>query len=74
MSENTKNTRTNYNNDIIRVLSERYGVSYHFIRMSIRGERHSLTSESILKDYKEMNTAVTNTLNEVINQQKTTKP
>lgn len=40
-----------YNEDILNVLVEKYGVTKKFIRASIRGDRTSLTSDSIKKSY-----------------------
>lgn len=51
MSENKVKSRNNYNQDFINALSEKYGVSTYFVRLSIRGERTSRTSESIKKEY-----------------------
>ena len=54
MSENKVKSRNNYNQDFINALSEKYGVSLYFVRLSIRGERTSRTSESIKKEYAEL--------------------
>jgi len=70
MSENTKKKRPSYNEDAVKVLEEKYGVSNYFIRASIRGDRHSLTSNSIRKDYQEMTGAMIEALKQVTNKDK----
>lgn len=50
MSKSTKNNQS-YNADILNELVKKYGVTKKFIRESIRGDRTSLTSDSIKKDY-----------------------
>lgn len=59
MSESKQKTkkRINFNEDIVHALVVKYGVTAHFVRMSIRGDRKSLTSDCIVKDYKKMTVA-----------------
>lgn len=50
--------RLSYNEDILNRLADKYGVTKRFIIMSIKGDRESETSESIKKDYKKMDEAI----------------
>lgn len=53
MCESTQKSNPQHRFPVIIVdrLREKYGVSGHFIRMSIKGDRQSETSEKIKKDY-----------------------
>ncbi|WP_199118695.1 hypothetical protein [Pedobacter sp. ASV28] len=44
--------KNRYNTEIINKLIKQYGCSRRFITQSLSGERVSLTSDSIKKDYK----------------------
>ncbi len=58
MSKRTKKS-INYNQDVIKALSEEFGVSPTFVRMSVKKEKHSLTAQTIEKKYKELVSATT---------------
>jgi hypothetical protein len=50
MDKPTKKRNT-YNTEVIKTLSNEYGVSTRFVRMSISKEKESLTAETIRKKY-----------------------
>lgn len=56
-----KNT---YNTFVIKELQKRYGVTRRFVTMSLKGDRVSLTSESIKKDYKTIVESIEKTVSE----------
>lgn len=56
----TKNN--NYNAKIVDRLKVKYGVSKRFVTMSLSGDRKSETSNTIKKDYKLMDKAITELL------------
>lgn len=56
MDKETKK-RLSYNTEIIKALSEAYGLSEFFIRESIRGVKKSLTADTIRGKYNEINNA-----------------
>lgn len=55
MGENTTKKkvakRNKWNVPVIKEIVKIYGVSEYFIRESLRGDKKSLTSEAIVKDY-----------------------
>lgn len=51
--------KPNYNQDIIKRLKEKFGVSSRFITASLSGDRKSETSDTIKKQYASMSKAVT---------------
>jgi hypothetical protein len=58
-------TKVSYSKDILKIIHDKYGVSYDYIRKSIRGDRVGVTSNA-LKDeynklYKEVMKAIENT-------------
>lgn len=58
MNKNSKKKKyESYNAEIIKNLVKKYGVSTQFIGQSLRGDRTSLTSDSIVADYKLMEKA-----------------
>lgn len=68
MSESKqKTTNKHYNRDVVDALQEKYGVSNYFIRASLRGDRTSLTSDKIKKDYKAMTEATMKVVEEIKN-------
>jgi hypothetical protein len=44
-------TKASYNQDVLKIIHERYGFSYDYIRKSIRGDRVGITSDIIKKEY-----------------------
>lgn len=56
MSKPTKK-RTNYNEDILNVLKDKYGYSLDYIRKSLRGDRTGIMPDAIIKAYKELENA-----------------
>ncbi|MDM1557090.1 hypothetical protein HX126_21270 [Chryseobacterium indologenes] len=49
--------RTNYNEDILNVLKDKYGYSLDYIRKSLRGDRTGIMPDLIIKTYKELEIA-----------------
>lgn len=58
MDKETKKKNT-YNTEILNRIKEKYGLTKRFVTMSLSGDRKSEISESIKKDYKTMQDAVT---------------
>lgn len=46
--------RQTYNTEVVKALSEEFGVSTTFVRQAIRKDKHSLTAQTIEKKYKEL--------------------
>ncbi|MBP1223755.1 hypothetical protein JOD96_002329 [Flavobacterium sp. 1355] len=44
-------TKASYNQDLLKIIHEKYGFSYDYIRKSIRGDRVGLTSDIIKNEY-----------------------
>lgn len=44
-------SKASYNQDVLKIIHERYGFSYDYIRKSIRGDRVGITSDIIKKEY-----------------------
>lgn len=53
MNKPTKK-RLTYNTDVVKALSEEFGVSTTFVRQCVRKEKHSLTAQTIEKKYREL--------------------
>lgn len=53
MNKPTKK-RLTYNTAVLKALSEEFGVSTTFVRLSIKKEKHSLTAQTIEKKYREL--------------------
>ncbi len=51
-----------YNRDIIKRLREKHGFTPRFIYASLRGERNSESSITIVEDYKKMEKEINKTL------------
>lgn len=63
MSENTQK-RNSYNTLVVKKLSKKHGFTEYYIRQCLRGDRNSLTSDTIRKQYKELVKKVEETLNQ----------
>jgi len=55
--------RNKFNELVINRLQKKWGVTKHYIRMALRGDRTSETCEEIVKDYKRLVKEVENALN-----------
>lgn len=53
MNKRTKKYMT-YNQEVVKALSDEYGVSTTFVRQAIRKDKHSLTAQTIEKKYREL--------------------
>lgn len=64
-----KSTKTKqyftYNRDIIKRLKEKHGFTSRFIYASLRGERTSESSDTIVKDYKKMESEINKILKQL---------
>ncbi len=53
MNKNIK-TKPSYNQEILKILKNKYGYSYDYIRKSIRGDRSGEVSEKIKYEYNKL--------------------
>ena len=62
-----KSTKKNnkYNSQVVNKLSEKYGFTTQYIRQCLRGDRNSLTSDTIRKEYKKLAKEVDTVLNQL---------
>lgn len=60
--------RNNYNVKAIKALVKKYGVTSQYIRQCLRGDRNSITSDKIIKDYKVLTRELENVTEKFINQ------
>lgn len=63
--------RNKYNTEVVDVLVEEYQVSKTFVRQAIRGDKTSLTAETIKKKYYTMANATKRAITEFKNNLKT---
>jgi hypothetical protein len=54
MDKNRK-SKPSYNQDVLKIIKNRYGYSYDYIRKSIRGDRVGLTSDMLKAEYNKLN-------------------
>lgn len=54
MDKNRK-SKPSYNQDVLKIIKNRYGYSYDYIRKSIRGDRVGLTSDILKAEYNKLN-------------------
>lgn len=48
-------TKPSYNQDVLKIIKDRHGYSYDYIRKSIRGDRVGLTSDMLKAEYNKLN-------------------
>ena len=53
MSKNIK-SKPSYNQDVLKIIKEKHGYSYDYIRKSIRGDRVGIISDLIKSEYKRL--------------------
>lgn len=53
MDKNMK-TKPSYNQDALKIIKNRYGYSYDYIRKSIRGDRTGITCDLIKAEYSKL--------------------
>ena len=53
MFKNTQK-RNKWNSLVVNKLSEKHGFTGYYIRQCLKGERNSLTSDTIRKEYKQL--------------------
>lgn len=54
MSKNIK-SRPSYNQDVLKIIKDRHGYSYDYIRKSIRGDRTGLICDMLKDEYQKLN-------------------
>lgn len=54
MSKNIK-SRPSYNQDVLKIIKDRHGYSYDYIRKSIRGDRTGLICDMLKDEYHKLN-------------------
>ncbi|SEP24180.1 hypothetical protein SAMN05444671_4732 [Flavobacterium sp. CF108] len=53
MSKNIK-SKPSYNQDVLKIIKEKHGFSYDYIRKSIRGDRVGIICDLIKAEYKRL--------------------
>ncbi|KRB56359.1 hypothetical protein [Flavobacterium sp. Root186] len=53
MSKNIK-SKPSYNQDVLKIIKEKHGYSYDYIRKSIRGDRVGINCDLIKAEYKRL--------------------
>ena len=61
MSKSTKKY-SKFNSQVVNALSEKHGFTTQYIRQCLRGDRNSLTSDTIRKQYAQLTKEVENIL------------
>ena len=61
MFKNTQK-RNKWNSLVVNKLSEKHGFTGYYIRQCLKGERKSLTSDTIRKEYKQLVLKIENSL------------
>ena len=55
--------RNSYNIAVVQQLSERYGVTKHYVRMCLNGTRKCITADTLIKEYGRLTKEVEKALN-----------
>ncbi|MCD9575984.1 hypothetical protein [Flavobacterium soyae] len=53
MNKNIK-SKPSYNQDVLKIIKEKHGYSYDYIRKSIRGDRAGIICDLIKEEYKKL--------------------
>lgn len=61
MDKNRK-SKPSYNQDVLKIIKEKHGYSYDYIRKSIRGDRVGLMSDILKAEYNKLNKEAQKTL------------
>lgn len=48
-------TKPSYNQDVLKIIKNRHGYSYDYIRKSIRGDRVGIISDILKAEYQKLN-------------------
>lgn len=48
-------TKRSYNQDVLKIIKNRHGYSYDYIRKSIRGDRVGIISDILKAEYQKLN-------------------
>ncbi|KAF2333335.1 hypothetical protein [Flavobacterium nitrogenifigens] len=54
MGKNIK-SKPSYNQDVLKIIKDRYGYSYDYIRKSIRGDRVGIICDMLKTEYHKLN-------------------
>ncbi len=57
-----KNTKNTYNQNILKQMQERYGLSISYIRKSLRGDRIGIIPSKLIEEYKTLEKEVAATI------------
>lgn len=60
--ETKKNKRFTYNQEIIKTLSSKHGLTTYFIRQCLSGHRDSITADTVKADYKKLEAELNKTI------------
>ena len=52
--DKNKKTKPSYNQDVLKIIKERHGYSYDYIRKSIRGDRVGIICDMIRTEYNKL--------------------
>ena len=67
--DKNKKTKPSYNQDVLKIIKERHGYSYDYIRKSIRGDRVGIICDMLKAEYQKLNNeskkAIENKLNKL---------
>lgn len=69
MDKNIK-TKPSYNQDVLKIIKERHGYSYDYIRKSIRGDRVGIICDIIKSEYNRLNNEYKKVLENQVNRLK----
>ncbi len=62
MNKNNTN-RNKYNDLVVKKLAEKHKISTSYVRKSLKGDRTGIFPDLIIKEYKELNKIIDDTLN-----------
>lgn len=54
MNKSKEKSKTVYDQDVINVLHKKYGYSRNYIQKFLRGERHAIMGDRIVKEYHQL--------------------
>jgi len=64
----SKEKRNKYNHQVINELALKHGITIRYVRMCLCGDRKSLFSDKIVKEYKAIDHKLKETLTHALNQ------
>lgn len=66
MDKNMK-TKSSYNQDVLKILKNKYGYSYDYIRKAIRGDRSGIICDKLKVEYNKLNNEAIKAIQNQIN-------